>query len=158
METTTTVQVPPDRLTEVGIAEQIARSAHAGQADHAGSGSLIDHVERVVLLCAGDRARAVAWLHDVLEHTVVDVMALRRAGISPGVIASLRRLTGPHHDYQQHIAQLLASNDRIAIEVRLADLCDRLRPGCPDGLRERYEAALVALSHARVGQHRIHVP
>jgi (p)ppGpp synthase/HD superfamily hydrolase len=55
--------------SELQLAERIARKAHAGQMDTVTGADYITHVERVVALVEGDEAKAVAWLHDVVEDS-----------------------------------------------------------------------------------------
>src|ERR1700722_13385155 len=61
------------------LAEDIAREAHAGQTEESTGDAYIKHVERVVDLVEGEHAKAVAWLHDVIEdspNTAEDVIAI----------------------------------------------------------------------------------
>lgn len=128
------------------LAEGIARSAHAGQKDKQGN-DYIHHVERVVALVTTPQQRAVAWLHDVLEDCPdVSASRLLRVGIPPNIVISVIRLTrDPDVAYQDYIDSLIESCDHVAQAVKLADLRDHLRPGCPERLRPRYMAALAAL-------------
>jgi hypothetical protein len=57
----------PEQEPVVQIAERIARVAHAGQKEESTGDDYIHHVERVAALVDGDDAKAVAWLHDVIE-------------------------------------------------------------------------------------------
>jgi (p)ppGpp synthase/HD superfamily hydrolase len=60
-------------------AELVARAAHAGQTDKAGSDYVASHVADVAARVAhlGPVVEAVAWLHDVLEDTLVTEDELR---------------------------------------------------------------------------------
>ena len=128
---------------EVGIAERIARKAHADQRDLDGQ-PYIDHVARVVSMVDGDEAKAVAWLHDVLEDSPVTPEDLDAHGISLRVINAVRRLTRTApREYAPYIDSLRAG--QIAARVKVADLRDHLTPNCPDRLRPRYEAAIALL-------------
>lgn len=106
--------------TQTEIAKSIAIQAHEGQVDKAGK-SYIDHPAAVAVDVSGDVAKAVAWLHDVVEDTSMTFDDLRAAGIAPEVIDHLRLLT---HDksvpYMEYIAAL--KGDPVACEVKLADL------------------------------------
>src|SRR6187402_2103897 len=81
-------------------AERQARQAHAGQVEALTGDDYIHHVERVVALVGDDEAKAVAWLHDVLEDTKVSADDLLAAGVSETVVEAVRALTkatvGPH--------------------------------------------------------------
>ena len=129
--------------------EQIAREAHTGQKDKAGN-DYIGHVERVAAGVDGEDARAVAWLHDVLEDTDVTCCDLARAGIPQRIIDAVKVLTRDKCDtYDTYIGLVLSAHDPLALAVKLADLNDHLtNPGCPDRLRPRYEKALARLGEA----------
>lgn len=106
--------------TQTEIAKSIAIQAHEGQVDKAGK-PYIDHPTAVVAGVSGDVAKAVAWLHDVVEDTSTTFDDLRAAGIASEAIDHLRLLT---HDksvpYMEYIAAL--KGDPVACEVKLADL------------------------------------
>lgn len=139
--------------TEVQIAERIARQAHAEQKDSVTGAPYITHVERVVAMVAGADAKAVAWLHDVLEDSDYTYAELRRAGISERVLDAVQILTRQDNrtamviqTYEQYIETIVESRNPLAIGVKKADLSDHLRPNCPDRLRPRYERAWQALT------------
>lgn len=106
--------------TQTEIAKAIAIQAHESQVDKAGK-PYIDHPAAVAAGVSGDVAKAVAWLHDVVEDTSITFDDLRAAGIASEVIDHLRLLT---HDksvpYMEYIAAL--KGDPVAREVKLADL------------------------------------
>ena len=137
-------------MTERWIAERIARLAHAGQTEESTGDDYIRHVERVVGLVDGDDAKAVAWLHDVIEDSDWTAVDLARAGIAPLVIAAVELLThDPRVSYEEYIAALVESQAPaapLARAVKRADLRDHLRPNCPARLQSRYEAALIVLT------------
>ncbi len=132
-------------LEQAQIAERIAREAHAGQVDRVNGRPYIEHVERVAGMVSGDEAKAVAWLHDVLEDSDVTPEALEAAGISDRVILAVRHLTRYEpRIYGPYIDRLRAG--QLAAQVKIADLRDHLTPSCPESLRPRYEAALALLA------------
>ena len=106
--------------TQTEIAKSIAHAAHEGQLDKAGK-PYIEHPRTVADAVEGDTAKAVAWLHDVVEDSSMTFDDLQAAGIAPEVINHLQLLT---HDksvpYMEYIAAL--KNDLVAREVKLADL------------------------------------
>lgn len=69
----------------------------------------------------GDAAKAVAWLHDVVEDTPLTFAELQERGVAPEVIEALRLLT---HDesvpYLEYVRSL--KSNALARVVKLADL------------------------------------
>ena len=106
--------------SQESIARAIAERAHAGQVDKAGK-PYIGHPAHVAISVEGDKAKAVAWLHDVVEDTPMTFDDLRAAGIDDEVLAALELLT---HDktvpYMEYVAAI-REND-LARTVKLADL------------------------------------
>ncbi len=106
--------------TQSEIAQRIATKAHEGQVDKAGA-PYINHPAHVAASVEGDNAKAVAWLHDVVEDTPITFADLADQGMSPTVIDALRLLTHdeatPYFDYIRAI-----KNNSIARAVKLADL------------------------------------
>jgi (p)ppGpp synthase/HD superfamily hydrolase len=134
------------------IACAIARKAHAGQTDKAGA-PYIGHPAHVASQVEGDKAKAVAWLHDVVEDTPLTFDDLRAAGIDDDVIDALKLLT---HDksvpYMDYVANL--KRNELAHTVKLADLAhnsdlSRL-PKVMDTDRERVEKYRRAIALLRV--------
>jgi hypothetical protein len=144
----------PPVLSEVQIAERIARQVHEGQTEEYTGDDYIHHIERVVALVDGDQAKAVAWLHDVIEDTDVSAGELSRAGMSDTIIDVVLLLTrDPDRDsctYAEYIEHIRQTRNPLALAVKCADLIDHLRPHCPARLRPRYEKALKSLTAARV--------
>lgn len=128
------------------LAESIARRAHAGQTEESTGDPYIYHVQRVVALVQGDAAKAVAWLHDVIEDTAVTVVDLVSAGIALDVIEAVMLLTRTDETYAEYISTIQASANPLALAVKIADLHDHLRPTCPAQRRPRYERALQQLA------------
>jgi (p)ppGpp synthase/HD superfamily hydrolase len=133
---------------ELALAEEIARDAHTNQVDATGHDYIL-HVERVVARVSGDKAKAAAWLHDVVEDTDITLEYLASVGISAEVVAAVRKLTRPEGftTYGMYISVLATSGDELAIEVKRADLADHLEtPGLPLSLKPRYERAVRELA------------
>jgi (p)ppGpp synthase/HD superfamily hydrolase len=109
-----------------------------------------------VMLCMDDfDAQIVAVLHDVLEDTTVDVVALGELGLAEHVIDAVRALThDPRQPYADYIERVAANP--LARRVKLADLADNLSnnrrlnqtPEVVDRIA-RYQAAQVRLEAAR---------
>jgi hypothetical protein len=137
-------------------AERLARHAHGGQVDKVGEHYVDGHLTRVAGLVEGDDAKAVGWLHDVLEDTAMTAADLREAGVPARVIEAVALLTRPPKDapdrgsYADYIGALRAADNPLALAVKRADLRDHLNPNCPPRLRPRYELALEVLSRPAV--------
>lgn len=110
------------------IARNIAHAAHVGRRDRFDE-PLIEHVERVAAAVPED-VRAVAFLHDLLEHSEAGPAELSAAGPTALELATLRLLTrAPDESYEAHVlrvAHAAGPEGRIARVVRLADLDDHL--------------------------------
>lgn len=102
------------------IAFSIAAEAHKGQTDKAGV-PYMGHPAHVASMVEGDNAKAVAWLHDVVEDTAITFDDLEAKGINDEVICALRLLTHdkavPYFDYIRKLKE-----NALAAEVKLADL------------------------------------
>jgi hypothetical protein len=117
-------------------ARSIAQFSHVGRRDRFGD-PVIDHIERVAAAVPPE-ARAIAFLHDVLEHSDTSVAELRAAGLTLDELEILELLTrAPNESYEAHtlrVAYARGSEGRIARVVKLADLDDHLgHPDPPDG-------------------------
>ena len=106
--------------SQESLARAIAEKAHADQVDKAGE-PYIGHPAHVAASVEGDKAKAVAWLHDVVEDASTTFDDLRAAGVDDEVLAALELLT---HDksapYMEYVAAI-KKND-LARTVKLADL------------------------------------
>ena len=112
-------------------AQTLADRLHDGQLDRNGA-LIIDHIRRVAAAVPRS-ARAVAWLHETLEHTSISEQALLAEGLSHEQLRALRlliRVTDAPSDtmYLAHIeriAQAHGPGADIARSVKRADLADR---------------------------------
>lgn len=131
----------------VGVAEGIARSAHAGQVDKAGM-AYIEHPARVAARVQGDQsAEAVAWLHDVVEDTSVTLDELAESFPSE-VVAAVDALTRRPGEGDAYYARV--GRDLLATKVKLADLADNTDPTRVGALDEETRQRLARkYAHAR---------
>ena len=110
------------------IARDIARHSHDGQLTRHGS-PMTDHVERVAAAVPDD-ARAVAFLHDVLEKSDAHVDDLHERGLTPVERAALDLLTRRDGETFERQTLRIADGDgaagAIARRVKLADLDDHI--------------------------------
>lgn len=150
-------------------ARTYALAVHKGQADKAGHAywhHLMRVHDRFVAIAPSDMSEAdfeigrqAAWLHDVHEPDdrpfgPVTYADLANEGFSTAVCCTVATLTRDNGEtYRQYIDRIIASCDRPALYVKIADLEDNLNPhrlarldtDRAASLRSRYEPALEAL-------------
>ena len=104
---------------------QIAEKAHTGQRRFNGE-PYINHCFRVAAN-VGDcyLRKATAMLHDVVEDTDITLSDLVEHGLNSFVIDAVDSLTKQRNQaYRAYIERL--SKNRIATDVKIADLCDNM--------------------------------
>lgn len=120
------------------VARRIASRNHLGQRTRFGD-SVIEHVRRVAAAVPPE-ARAIAWLHDLLELTAVGRVQLRGRGLTAVEESALALLTrGTDEPYDAYVLRIAAAPGRagsIARVVKLSDVDDhlahgRIPPGAP---------------------------
>jgi (p)ppGpp synthase/HD superfamily hydrolase len=134
-------------MTDATCAHALAfvQIRHAGKFDPLGqpvSQHFVRVADRLVqLFPAATPAQIVAaLLHDALEPGQGTIEDLHASGIDPRAIELIARITLPTdgRDYLTYISDLVATGDREAIEVKLADNLDALdifpRIGTPEAL------------------------
>lgn len=107
------------------------KAVHAGQVDKGGV-EYWKHPVSVMKRLGPDASlecRLVALLHDVIEDTRTTADDLLRRGYPESVVSAVQRLTKPEGiPYLDCIRAIVASGDRMAIAVKLADNRDNLDP------------------------------
>src|SRR3954469_24641674 len=114
-------------------ARSIAERAHAHERDPDGA-LVLAHVARVARATPAE-ARAIAWLHEVLERGVVTEHELLAEGLSADGLRALRLVTPPSWTrsdrvYLAHVelvARAAGRSGDLARSVKLADLVDGRR-------------------------------
>jgi hypothetical protein len=110
------------------VARNIAHYSHTDDRDRFGE-PVIEHVERVAA-AVPDEARAVAFLHDVLEQTGTSVAELSAQGLAPVEMGALKLLTrGDTETYEAYalrVAWAPGPEGELARCVKMADLDDHL--------------------------------
>lgn len=97
-----------------------ATEAHKGQNDKGGK-PYIKHPIYVANHVDGDTAKAVAYLHDVVEDTKYTLEDLRRAGFSHEIVEAVDILTKKDGmSYEKYIEKV--AENSIATMVKVADL------------------------------------
>jgi hypothetical protein len=111
------------------VARGVARRIHRGQVTRLGE-PVIEHVERVAGAVPAE-ARALAYLHDVLERADADGEELLELGLSDDERSVLALLTRrPDEPYRAHVMRIARADGtvgRIARTIKVADLDDHLR-------------------------------
>lgn len=142
----------------VSQAKDVATRAHQGQTDKTGA-PYIGHPERVATHVAHhaaaedlEEARAVAWLHDVVEDTQITLDDLARQ-FPATVVAAVDAMTKRPDEERDAYYRRVRSN-RIARAVKNADLDDntdpartaQLDPATRQRLAAKYDHARSVLS------------
>lgn len=125
---------------------QIAADAHEGQLDKLGR-PYFEHCQRVAASMIGEQAKAVAYLHDVVEkgrNWTLD--RLQEEGFAPPIIAAVDALTRrPLEDDEALVRR--AGAQPLARLVKQADLEDNLwQAEMAGGDKGKYERGLEILN------------
>lgn len=131
-------------------AESIARAAHAGQVDKSGH-PYIHHPARVAARVQDDEMlESIAWLHDVVEDTDVQLADLRTQfplEVVAAVDAITHRSDEARADYYTRVAR-----NPLARRVKMADIDDNTDPArtalLDDATRSRLAAKYAAAREA----------
>lgn len=128
-------------------AAKLATEVHREQKRRDGS-PYIGHVNNVVenVPASNQEAKIVAMLHDSMEDGGVQPEDLRKQRYPEAIIEAIEAITRPPADkqqmsYQEYIEKKIAPN-RIATEVKIADLRDNLRDNDNPEQAKRYRRAL----------------
>jgi hypothetical protein len=140
-------------VMDAAVARSVAHYSHIQKRDRHGE-PLVEHVARVVAAVPAE-AQALAWLHDVLEHSPTTTAELRAHGLTPVELAALELLTRrPGESYAVYILRIAYARGaagRLARVVKLADLDDHLaREWSPDDPPYSWARRHVAVGSARV--------
>lgn len=118
-----------DLVTE---AKEVATQAHQGQVDKTGAPYIghpqrvADHVSRYVASENLEVARAVAWLHDVVEDTPIALAELEQR-FPPAVVTAVDAMTKRAGEEKDAYYRRVRKNP-IARAVKQADLDDNTNP------------------------------
>lgn len=112
-----------DVLAAVEAAKFTAQNAHDGQTDLSGD-DYMGHIKRVVSGVDGEKATIVAYLHDTVEDSRLDIGAIRWA-YDDEIADAVEAIThDPSDSYDEYIADV--AENELATQVKLADLEDNL--------------------------------
>ena len=145
------------------IEETIAfiKSAHAGQVDKVGREYYHHPIAVMERLPddVDDEVRLAALLHDVIEDTPYTREQLAEMGYSERTLDAVELVThreGDTRPYAEKIQEIIASGNRDAIQVKLADMSENanperlalLEPAKREYFVQKYTAPLAALRAA----------
>lgn len=145
-------RVAASQASALEAAKAIAHREHSDQSDKAGQ-PYIGHVSRVAAQVSDDHdAETVAWLHDVVEDTSIELSDLGDE-FAPHIVAAVDAITRRVGEAPADYYRRVRGND-LARRVKLADIADNSDPvrlaGLDSATRERlerkYRQALEAVS------------
>lgn len=112
----------------------IAVGAHSGQKDLEGVPEIL-HPLRVGVMGETRQEIVTGLLHDVVEDSSITIADLRKEGVDEEILTALHLLT---HDkekmsYMDYVKAIAASDNQLAIRVKLHDLTHNLERGRANG-------------------------
>lgn len=134
---------------------RISKKLFSGKLDKGGY-PYLDHLYEVSNNVTSEDAKIVGLLHDVLEDTETTREDLLEMGYSEFIVSTIEILTrGAKEDYDDYIERIIKSNNKIALEVKLADLkhnmdISRIKNPTPKDLErveKRYRKAFIKISN-----------
>ena len=128
------------------LALSIATKAHDGQFRRDGKTPYIDHPIAVAFAMPTQRLKALAYLHDVIEDTLITLTYLKELGFPQDILNSLNRLTKrPFESYVEYI--IVCSCDSDSRVVKIADIKHNLSTleSKNKTMRDKYELTLYVL-------------
>ena len=132
----------------VEIAAKLATQAHAGQMRPGGTTPYIVHPMRVAARLqqqgASPLVLATAWLHDVIEDTIVAPSELATAGIPREVVYAVATLTKLKDETQAEYLRRV-KHDPIAKRVKREDMLDNLSDNPTPKQVAKYATGLLIL-------------
>lgn len=128
---------------QLDLAILIAAKVHRGQKDKQGVNYIL-HPLSVMMAADSLEEKILAVLHDSIEDSDLQIEDLRKEGFSPNILSALFVITKvPGEDYFQYLKRV--KKNPLALRIKLLDVENNLRKGCPSLLKERYEKALAFL-------------
>jgi (p)ppGpp synthase/HD superfamily hydrolase len=133
---------------QIEKARLIATAAHHGQFRRDGVTPYITHPEFVASQVE-DRLKPIAWLHDVVEDTWINMDVLWNSGIEVYVLDAVYWLTRHRYEtYNDYISRLINHGKQDAIIVKLADMRHNLSCQPSERTIEKAKWALPMLEEA----------
>ena len=133
-----------DKIDIFCRARCLAHIAHIDQVDKSGE-NYYTHLVRVSEKVKDLEEKTVAYLHDILEDTQVDVVHLEAFGFPSHIIEAVKIVTQRvgEETYRKYIQRVKDSGNTLALAVKIADNEDHLdrKEYIPIGMIKRYERA-----------------
>ncbi len=135
--------------------EELIKKLFDGKFDKGGY-PYLNHLHEVSNHVEGEDAKLIGLLHDTLEDTDMTSEELLKMGYSEHIVSSIEVLTRREkEDYSDYIERIIASNNKDALSVKLADLnhnMDISRIKNPtvkdvDRIEKRYRPAYIKISN-----------
>lgn len=140
----------PDQLKVlIKQARDVAEAAHRGTTRNDGKTPYFTHVEEVAN-SVEDYLKPIAYLHDVVEDTLVTLDDLKNAGFPEYVLKAVDLLTHrpnvPNVEYWAEIAK-----NKDAAQVKIADMKNNLGSQPSERQKEKYAKGLAMFAKAGYG-------
>lgn len=134
------------------LARALATVMHERQSRKGTGEPYLKHVERVANDVDGWKAKAVAYLHDVVEDTPIELSMLALM-FPTDIVEAVDVLTRRENETYREFITRACDAGGIARLVKIADVRDNLRdigdvPGGGPSLERRYTSALASLLEA----------
>lgn len=91
-----------------------------------GGHSYMNHLRHVSRDLKGEKLKALGLMHDVLEDTEVTPEELKKLGYHDEFITAIKLLTNTYSSYDEYIDNLIKSNNKDALTIKLRDLLDNM--------------------------------
>ena len=102
--------------------EELIKKLFDGKVDKGGY-PYLDHLHEVSNRVDSEDAKLIGLMHDILEDTDMTSEELLKMGYSDHIVSSIEVLTRKEkEDYNDYIERIIASNNKDALSVKLADL------------------------------------
>lgn len=122
----------------------LAAKYHKGQLDKQQVNYIL-HPISIMMMVDTLEEKIVAMLHDTLEDTALTREDLEQIGFDGNIIEAVVYLTRDKDiSYMDYIKKVKTCE--LARKVKLADLKNNMRDGCPDSLLEKYKKAYAILN------------
>lgn len=130
---------------QLDLAIIIAANIHRGQKDKQGVNYIL-HPISVMLSADTLEEKILAILHDTIEDSELSIEDLKKEGFSDSILEALLLITKKQEDEYFSYLERVKKNS-LALKVKILDVENNLRKGCPTELKKRYEKALLFLKN-----------